>query len=120
VRGRVRDDGQAPDAATRDRLADTAERTRDTLSAHMAHEETAALPMVQELLPAAGWERVEKAAGSGKSAKDLIFLCPWVADGLTGEQLEAAYRSVGQDFRVLLALTRRGHARREAVAFRCA
>lgn len=111
---------QAPDAATRDRLADTAERARDTLSDHMRHEETAALPLVQQLLPADGWERVEKAAGSGKSAKDLMFLVPWVADGLTDDQLRAAFRSVGQAFRVALALTRRGHARREAVAFRYA
>jgi iron-sulfur cluster repair protein YtfE (RIC family) len=109
---------QAPDAATRDRLADTAETARDTLSEHMRHEETAALPMVQELLPAEGWGRVEKAAGSGKSPKDLFFLVPWVADGLTEDQLQAAFRSVGQAFRVLLALTRGRYARREALAFR--
>jgi hypothetical protein len=109
-----------PDAATRDRLVATAEAARDTLSAHMGHEETDALPLVQELLSAEGWERVEKAAGSGKSAKDLLFLVPWVADGLTAEQLEHAYRSIGQAFRVLVALSRGRHARREAVAFRYA
>ena len=107
-----------PDAATRDRLADTAEAARDTLSAHMGHEETEALPLVQRLLSAEGWERVEKAAGSGKSAKDLLFLVPWVADGLTPTQLESAYRSIGQAFRVMVTLTRGRHARREAVAFR--
>jgi hypothetical protein len=84
----------------------------------MRHEETAALPLVQELLSAEGWERVENAAGAGKSAKDMLFLVPWVADGLTQEQLEAAFRSVGQGFRVLLALTRGRYARREAVSFR--
>ena len=78
----------APDAATRDRLADTAEAARDTLSAHMGHEETEALPLVQRLLSAEGWQRVEKAAGAGKSAQDLLFLVPWVADGLTPAQLE--------------------------------
>ncbi len=111
---------QAPDETTRERLAATTAQARDTLSDHMRHEETAALPMVQDLLPAAGWERVEKAAGSGKSAKDLLFLVPWVADGLTDEQLQTAFRSIGQGFRVALALTRRGFARREAVAFRYA
>ena len=111
---------QAPDAATRDRLAETTEAARDTLSAHMGHEETEALPLVQALLSAEGWERVEKAAGAGKSASDLMFLVPWVADGLTPEQLDAAFRSVGQAFRVLLALTRRRYARRERVAFRYA
>jgi iron-sulfur cluster repair protein YtfE (RIC family) len=109
-----------PDAATRDRLAATTEAARDTLSDHMGHEETEALPLVQRLLSAEGWERVEKAAGSGKSLKDLLFLAPWVADGLTPDQLETAYRSVGQVLRVAVAVTRGRHARREAVAFRYA
>jgi iron-sulfur cluster repair protein YtfE (RIC family) len=67
---------QGPDDATRNRLAATTEAARDTLSAHMGHEETEALPLVQRLLPAEGWERVEKAAGSGKSVTDLLFLAP--------------------------------------------
>ena len=110
----------APDATERDQLVDSAEAARDTLSAHMGHEETAALPLVQALLSEEGWQRVEKAAGDGKSASDLIFLVPWVADGLSPAQLDAAFRSVGQAFRVLLILTRRRYARREAVAFRYA
>ena len=107
-----------PDAATRDRLADVTEQARDVLSDHMRHEETAALPLVQELLSAEGWERVEKAAGEGKGVRDLVFLVPWVADGLDSAQLQTAYRSVGQAFRVLLALTRSSYERRERVAFR--
>jgi hemerythrin-like domain-containing protein len=109
-----------PDAQTRDRLAATAEAARDTLSAHMGHEETEALPLVQRLLSADGWERVEKAAGSGKSVQDLLFLVPWVAEGLTPRHLQDAYRSIGQPFRVMVALTRGRFARREAVAFRYA
>jgi hypothetical protein len=46
-----------------------------------------------------------------------MFLVPWVADGLDRDQLELAYRSVGQAFRVMVALTRRRFARRDAVAF---
>lgn len=111
---------QTPDAATRDRLAQTAETARDTLSDHMGHEEREALPLVQELLSTEGWGRVEKAAGEGKSVKELFFLVPWVADGLTAEQLETAFRSVGKPFTWLLALTRGGYARREAIAFRYA
>jgi hemerythrin-like domain-containing protein len=111
---------QAPDAVTRDRLADTTEAARDTLSAHMGHEETEALPLVQGLLSHEGWQRVEKAAGDGKSLSDLAFLVPWVADGLAPAQLEAAFRSLGQAFRVVLPLTRRRYARRERIAFRYA
>ena len=111
---------RSPDAATRARLAACTAATRDTLSDHMKHEETGALPLVQELLSEEGWQRVEKAAGSGKSAKDMLFLVPWVADGLTHEQLETAYRSVGQALRVLRALTRARYERSERVAFRYA
>ena len=112
--------GQAPDADTREQLAARAATARDTLSDHMRHEETEALPLVQALMSAEGWERVEKAAGEGRSLKGLSFLVPWIADSLTAEQLEVAFRSVGQAFRIFLALTRGRYARREAVAFRYA
>jgi iron-sulfur cluster repair protein YtfE (RIC family) len=112
--------GQAPDAETRERLADTAATARDTLSDHMRHEETEALPLVQALLSAEGWARVEEAAGSERSFSGLLFLVPWIADGLSPAQLETAFRSVGQGFRIFLALTRGRYARREAVAFRYA
>src|SRR4029453_4337101 len=61
---------RTPDAATRDHLAEVTERARDTLSDHMRHEETDALPLVQALLSAEGWDRVEKAAGDGKSVRE--------------------------------------------------
>jgi hemerythrin-like domain-containing protein len=109
---------QAPDEETRQQLAETTATARDTLSDHMRHEETEALPLVQALLSAEGWDRVEKAAGEGQSLKKLAFLVPWVADGLTPAQLEIAYRTVGQGFRVFLALVRGRYTRREAVAFR--
>ncbi len=111
---------QAPDAATRDRLAATTETARDTLSDHMGHEEREALPLVQELLSAEGWQRVEKAAGSGKGLKDLMFLAPWIADGLTPEQFETVVAMIGKPFRWMVAMTRGRYARQEAVAFRFA
>jgi iron-sulfur cluster repair protein YtfE (RIC family) len=111
---------QAPDAATRDRLAADTETARDTLSDHMGHEEREALPLVQDLLSEEGWQRVEKAAGSGKSLKDLMFLAPWIADGLTLEQFETVVAMIGTPFKWMVAMTRGRYARREAVAFRYA
>ena len=111
---------QAPDAATRDRLAATTETARDTLSDHMGHEEREALPLVQEQLSAEGWQRVEKAAGSGKGLKDLVFLAPWIADGLPAEQLETVVGMIGTPFKWMVAMTRGRYARQEAVAFRFA
>jgi hypothetical protein len=110
----------APGAATRDRLAESTRTARDTLSAHMGHEERAALPLVQSLLTEEGWQRVEKAAGAGAGPSEVLFLVPWVADGLSAEHLEAAVASMGTPFRWLLALSRGRYARREANAFRYA
>ena len=111
---------EAPDAAIRNRLAASTETARDTLSDHMGHEEREALPLVQELLSAEGWQQVEKAAGSGKGLKDLVFLAPWIADGLTAEQLDTVVRMIGKPFKWLLAMTRGRYARQEAIAFRYA
>jgi hypothetical protein len=111
---------RTPDAETRNRLADAAAATRDSLTHHLRHEETEALPLVQALLPAEGWERVEQAAGSGQSPRKLVFLVPWAADGLSPAQLETVLASLGGAFRVLLRLTRRPYERRERMAFRYA
>jgi iron-sulfur cluster repair protein YtfE (RIC family) len=111
---------QTPDVATRDRLAAATETARDTLSDHMGHEEREALPLVQELLSEEGWQRVEKAAGSGKGLKDLMFLAPWIADGLTLEQFETVVAMIGKPFKWMVALTRGRYERAEAVAFRYA
>ena len=78
----------------------------------MGHEEREALPLVQELLSAEGWQKVEKAAESGKGLKDLVFLAPWIADGLTPEQLDTVVRMLGKPFKWLLAMTRGRYARR--------
>jgi hypothetical protein len=49
-----------------------------------------------------------------------MFLAPWLADGLSPEQLATAVAMIGTPFRVLLAMTRGRYARREMVAFRYA
>lgn len=111
---------RAPDAGTRDRLAADTETARDTLSDHMGHEEREALPLVQDLLSEEGWQRVEKAAGSGKSLRDLMFLAPWIADGLTPEQLDTVVLMIGKPFKWMLSMTRGRYARAEAIPFRYA
>lgn len=109
-----------PDEAARRELAGCVAETRDVLAAHLRHEETGALPIVQRLLSQEGWDRVEEAAGSGTSFRRMRFVVPWVADGLTPEQLDTAFATVGNGFRVLLRLTRGRYARETALAFRFA
>ena len=110
---------QEPDAATRDRLAATTEAARDTLSDHMGHEETEALPLVQKLLPHEGWERVEKAADP-QASRTCSSSCPVAgrADpwGSSTPRTARSARFSGW----CAPSTRRSYARREAVAFRYA
>ncbi len=107
-----------PDEETRGRLAGCVAGTRDVLAAHLRHEETGALPLVQRLLSQEGWNRVEEAASAGTSFSRTRFLVPWVADGLTRPQLRAAFATLGTSFRVLLWTTRRRYAAETALAFR--
>ena len=90
------------------------------LADHLRHEETGALPIVQRLLSQEGWDAVEEAAGSGTGFARMRFLVPWVADGLTPSQLDAAFATVGRPFRVLLWATRGRYERETAIAFRYA
>lgn len=108
----------APAESTRRQLADTAARACDVLAEHLRHEETGALPIVQRLLPAEGWDRVEEAAGAGAGLARVLFLVPWMADGLTAEQLEAAFTSMGGPLRLIHRLGRRRYAKATALAFR--
>jgi hemerythrin-like domain-containing protein len=111
---------RTPSTEIRDRLAAATAATVESLRHHLRHEETGALPLVQSLLSAEGWERVEQAAGSGVTPRKLFFLVPWAADGLSPEQLETVLRTMGGPFRVILRLARGSYERRERVAFRFA
>ncbi|MGY1705734.1 hemerythrin domain-containing protein [Geodermatophilus sp. SYSU D00697] len=107
-----------PDAATRDRLADRVAAARDCLGRHLAHEETEALPLVQRHLSADEWDAAERAAQAGHGPREMPFLLPWAAAGLSTEQVDAAFGEGGRAFRVLLRLTRGRFERRERAAFR--
>ncbi|SOC48506.1 Hemerythrin HHE cation binding domain-containing protein [Blastococcus aggregatus] len=111
---------ERPEEGTRQQLAGCVGRTREVLAHHLRHEEEEALPIVQRLLSQEGWDAVEEAAGSGTSIQRMRFLVPWIADGLTRPQLDAAFASVGNVFRVVLWGTRRRYARETSLAFRFA
>ncbi|MFW3169539.1 hemerythrin domain-containing protein [Geodermatophilus sp. CPCC 206100] len=108
----------APDAATREALAEQLTATRDLLIRHLAHEETEALPLAQRHLPLSDWAASEKAAQRSYGLRDTGFLVPWAAEGLSQEALDRAFATVGPTFRLAYRLTRGRFARREAAAFR--
>jgi Hemerythrin HHE cation binding domain len=108
----------APDAAARDRLADRVAATRDSLAAHLAHEESGALPLAQRHLSPEEWSAAERAAQAGHGLRMMPFLLPWAAHGLTDAQRDSAFEGGGPAFRVLLRLTRGRFERAERAAFR--
>lgn len=110
----------APHPDARARLAEHVAMARDLLVDHLRHEETEALPLVQEHLTAEEWATAEKAAGASFSPRELAFLIPWAASGLDRAALDRAFGAAGAGFRVLHRLTRGRFARAEAVAFRYA
>jgi hypothetical protein len=66
----------------------------------------------------AEWQAAERAAQSAHGLRDMGFLLPWAAHGLTDEQVDAAFGNGGRAFRVLLRLTRGRFERAERTAFR--
>ncbi len=104
----------------RDALVVQMSMTRELLEAHLAHEETDALPYLQRTLSSAEYAEIEAAASRAYPTSMLLFLVPWGLDGLPeglgAEILTAQGRIPG----LLHRLTRSGFARREGRAFRYA
>jgi hemerythrin-like domain-containing protein len=91
---------------------------RESLGRHLAHEETEAIALIQELMTPEDWHRIDeehfkKGHGIGYFAK----LVPWATHGLRRDARAQAFAEVGKPFEVLWWLTRRSFERRERKAF---
>ncbi|WP_404386497.1 hemerythrin domain-containing protein [Knoellia locipacati] len=91
---------------------------REVLGAHLQHEETVVLPLIQRVMSADEFAAVERAIERSYRVRDSAFLIGWVADGLPADVLERILTQGGPPFRLLYAVVRRSHARREQRAFR--
>lgn len=91
---------------------------REVLGAHLEHEETIVLPLVQRVMSTADFAAVERAIESGYRLRDAPFLIGWVTDGLPEDARERILIRSGPPFRLLYAVLHRPHARREQRAFR--
>jgi hemerythrin-like domain-containing protein len=111
---------RSPDAGARARLAEQLATLRDGLHHHLAHEESAALPLAQQHLSPAEWKTAEDAAKKAYAPRELGFLIPWAAEGLDAEARDRAFAEAGLLFRVLYRLTRGRFRRAERIAFRYA
>lgn len=70
-------------AATEEALADVV----DVLVHHLDHEESAAVPALQENIDPAVWSGIEKNLQRSGDFKLLRFFVPWMVDGLSEEDL---------------------------------
>jgi hemerythrin-like domain-containing protein len=107
-----------PDEDERAALAVRLVAARESLGRHLAHEETEAIALIQELMTPEDWHRIDeehfkKGHGVGYFAK----LVPWAAHGLPRDLRAQAFAEAGKPFEVLWWLTRRGFERRERRAF---
>jgi len=100
-----------------DELAGWLRRLATGLDAHIALEEQIVFPVLRGQVPVAEYEQMEGLIRKDGSLADMTFIVPWMAAVATAEQRERALAKAGRPFRVLLALTRRGYARRERAVF---
>jgi len=107
-----------PDPDGRDRLAADLGRAQEAILAHLAHEETAALPLMQARLPKDRWKAAQKAAAKEYGLSDLRFAVAWSAAEIGPDEFGVAFAHGGVAIRALLALTRRSFDREHRMAFR--
>lgn len=100
-----------------DELAGWMRRLATGLDAHIALEEQIVFPVLREQVPQDEYEQMEERIRKDGSLADMVFVVPWMAAVATDDQRERALAKAGRPFRVLLAVTRRGYARRERAVF---
>ncbi|WP_336921052.1 hemerythrin domain-containing protein [Aquipuribacter sp. SD81] len=114
----LRDMVEHPCSDHRNALAVTIASARAALLAHLAHEETDALPLWQRLFTAADHETTERAARSGYPASLMFgFMLPWMADELPEPVLRRVLADAPPGYGLALRLARIGYERKERRAF---
>lgn len=108
----------APSADIRDRLVTDLIEARGALTDHLAHEETAAVPLIQTHMSVADWKDFEAGARREYGLTGIGFAAPWSVLEVPDDQLKIAYAHGGALIRVILAVTSRSFLRGHRTAFR--
>lgn len=108
----------AADQDARAALVVRVEATRDALGRHLAHEEGAALAIVQRVMTPEDWRYMdENHFKKGMSIGFVRRMVPWAAYRVPTEALDRVLDEAGLPFKVVLWLTRRGFGRLEERTF---
>jgi hemerythrin-like domain-containing protein len=108
----------SPGSAAQTHLSEVVRGARQSVLAHLAREETDALPLAQTHLTTSLWKAAQTNAAKEYGLADLRFAVPWSAREVPADQFGVAFAHGGVLIRILLALTRGGFDRRHRTAFR--
>ena len=108
-----------PDADTKAALVVRLCAGKESLARHLAHEETDAIALIQQVMTDAEWRQLhEEEFEKGVKPSTVIRLLPWVMHKLPPAATERLVADAPAAQRILWRLTRPGFERRERRAFR--
>ena len=108
-----------PDGDSRAALVVRLAATRERLGAHLGHEETDALALVQQHLTEQEWHALDKEFAKDYRPADILFALPWVLHDVPPGNWDQVRAFIGRPMLVVWRLAlRRRFERRERRAFR--
>jgi len=108
-----------PDQEAADFLAEQLAAARDTLLAHMGHEETEAMALVQKYMTQQDWDHVVENNFDKKVEPRLMLAAvPWIGHELPRSAVDELLAEAGLPMKVIWLATRRRFERLDAVATR--
>ena len=91
----------------------------DLLDSHLAHEETEAIPLMQQHITPAEDERIEREHfRAGVPLRTVLALVPWLVHELSADARAHVFRTTGPVYRLIWLLTRRRFERADREVMR--
>lgn len=107
-----------PDDDARRALSVRLVATRERLGAHLRHEETEAIELIQAVMTQQEWLEIDEVFRKEMTLAQVLQMVPWALSGLPGDvRHELFTQPGGSAYRVVAALTCRRFERRERRTF---